>query len=83
MGGCVIRRGEACVPIAARRKHDGNWTLTCQLTPRRRDSDRISSAAQRDPDSPTATGGFEDRAQAAADSNEPQDPYDYDDYDIE
>ena len=46
-------------------------------------ADRISAAAQRDPDSPTVTSGFDDRAQAAADRNEPQDPYEYDDYDIE
>jgi hypothetical protein len=42
-----------------------------------------ASAADRDPDSPTATSGFDDRAQEAADRNDAQDPYDYDDYDIE
>ena len=46
-------------------------------------ADRISAAAARDPDSPTATSGFDDRAQAAAEHNRADDPYDYDDYDIE
>jgi hypothetical protein len=46
-------------------------------------ADRISAAADRDPDSPTAQSGFDDRAQEAADRNDPPDPYDYDDYDIE
>jgi hypothetical protein len=45
-------------------------------------ADRISAAADRDPNSPTASSGFDDRAQAAADRNEPHDPYD-DDYDTE
>jgi hypothetical protein len=43
-------------------------------------ADRISAAAQRDPDSPTATSGFDERAQDAADRGEAEDPYDYDDY---
>lgn len=42
-------------------------------------ADRISAAACHDPGSPTATSGFNDRAQDAADRNEPQDLYDYDD----
>ncbi|MFY1633745.1 hypothetical protein ACN27F_10770 [Solwaraspora sp. WMMB335] len=46
-------------------------------------ADRISAAAERDPDSPTATSGFDDRAQEAAGRNDAEDPYDYDDYDIE
>lgn len=46
-------------------------------------ADRISAAADRDPYSATATSGFDDRAQEAADRNDAQDPYDYDDYDIE
>lgn len=47
-------------------------------------ADRISAAADRDPDSPTATSGFDDRAQEAADRNDAQDPYDYDyDDDVE
>jgi hypothetical protein len=37
-------------------------------------------AADRDPDSPTATSGFDDRAQDAAGHNDAEDPYDYDDY---
>jgi hypothetical protein len=41
---------------------------------------RISAAAQRDPDSPTATNGFAERAEAAAHRNTPSDPYDYEDY---
>ena len=36
-------------------------------------ADRISAAAGRDPDSPTATSGFDDRAQAAADRNSADD----------
>jgi len=32
---------------------------------------RISEAAERDPDSSTARDGFDDRAQAAADRNDP------------
>ncbi len=43
-------------------------------------ADRISAAARRDPDSPTAASGFDERAQDAADRNEPSDPYDYEDY---
>jgi hypothetical protein len=42
-------------------------------------ADRISAAAARDPDSPTATSGFDDRAQEAAGCNDAEDPYDYDD----
>jgi hypothetical protein len=39
-----------------------------------------STAADRDPQDPTAQSGFDDRAEAAADRNDP--PYDdYDDYD--
>jgi hypothetical protein len=49
----------------------------------RESADRISAAADREPDSPTAQSGFDDRAQEAADRNDAQDPYDYDDYDIE
>ena len=49
----------------------------------RESADRISAAADRDPDSPTAQSGFDDRAQEAADRNDPEDPYDYDDYDVE
>ena len=45
-------------------------------------ADRISAAAARDPDSPTAASGFDDRAQAAADRNGPDDPY-YDDSEVE
>jgi hypothetical protein len=40
-------------------------------------ADRISAAAARDPESATAQSGFDDRAQDAADRN---DPYDEDDY---
>lgn len=40
-------------------------------------ADRIGAAADRDPDSPTARSGFDERADAAADRNEPDD-YDYD-----
>jgi hypothetical protein len=36
-------------------------------------ADRISAAAERDPESPTAQSGFDDRAQAAADRNEQDD----------
>jgi hypothetical protein len=36
-------------------------------------ADRISAAADRDPDSPTATSGFDDRAQQAAGRNDPDD----------
>jgi hypothetical protein len=36
-------------------------------------ADRISAAAQRDPDSPTAQSGFDQRAEAAADRNEDDD----------
>lgn len=39
-------------------------------------ADRISAAAERDPDSPTATSGFDDRTQEAADRNDPDDDYD-------
>jgi hypothetical protein len=46
-------------------------------------ADRISAAADREPDSLTAASGFYERAQEAADRNDTQDPYDYDDYDIE
>lgn len=45
------------------------------------DADRISAAAAADPSSPTATSGFDDRAQAAADRND--DGYDDDDYEDE
>ncbi|MGV9638052.1 hypothetical protein ACWDO0_28080 [Nocardia rhamnosiphila] len=48
-------------------------------TPMDRDAaDRIGAAAERDPDSPTATSGFADRADAAADRNDNYDD-DYDD----
>ncbi len=47
-------------------------------------SDRISVAADRDPQSPTATSGFDERAEAAADRNDSQfDEYDEDLYDDE
>jgi hypothetical protein len=36
-------------------------------------ADRISAAAQRDPDSPTAQSGFDDRAEAAAARNDEDD----------
>ncbi|RBO79810.1 hypothetical protein [Nocardia puris] len=36
----------------------------------RESADRIIAAADRDPDSPTATSGFADRADAAATRNE-------------
>lgn len=40
-------------------------------TPMDRESaDRIGEAAERDPDSATATSGFDERADAAADRNE-------------
>ena len=42
-------------------------------------ADRISAAAERDPDSSTAISGFDERAQEAADRNDAQDPYDYED----
>lgn len=49
-------------------------------TPMDRESaDRISDAAVRDPDSPTAVSGFDERAEAAADRNEPDDDWDDDD----
>ena len=38
-------------------------------------ADRIGTAADRDPGSTTASSGFDGRADAAADRNEP-DPYD-------
>jgi hypothetical protein len=41
-------------------------------------ADRISEAAARDPDSPTAQSGFDDRAQDAAQRNDPEDPDDDD-----
>jgi len=46
-------------------------------------ADRIGAAADRDTDSPTAQSGFDERAQEAADRNDAQDPYDYDDYGVE
>lgn len=42
-------------------------------------ADRISAVAKRDPESPTAESGFDERAQAAADRNEPEDDYDGED----
>jgi hypothetical protein len=43
-------------------------------------ADRIGAAADLDPQCPTAQSGFDDRAEAAADRNDPS--YDdYDDYD--
>lgn len=36
---------------------------------------RISAAAARDPDSPTATSGFDDRAQEAAGRNDAEDSH--------
>ena len=40
-------------------------------TPRDREAaDRIAAAAERDPQSPTATSGFDERADAAAERNE-------------
>jgi hypothetical protein len=42
-------------------------------------SDRICPAAERDPQGPTATSGFDERAEAAADRNDPWfDEYDED-----
>ncbi|NKY88875.1 hypothetical protein [Nocardia veterana] len=35
----------------------------------RESADRIAAAAERDPDSPTAQSGFDERAAAAADRN--------------
>lgn len=35
-------------------------------------ADRISTAAEHDPGSSTAQSGFDERAQAAADSNDPE-----------
>jgi hypothetical protein len=46
-------------------------------------ADRISAAADRDPQSPTAQSGFDERAEAAADRNDPYDDYDCDDYEDE
>jgi hypothetical protein len=47
-------------------------------------SDRISATADRDPDSLTATTGFNERAEAAAERNDPSfDEYDEDLYDDE
>ena len=40
-------------------------------------ADRIAAAAQRDPQSPTAQSGFDERAAVAAERNEPE-PYDED-----
>lgn len=42
-------------------------------------ADRISAAAERDPDSPTATSGFDDRASAAADRHDDDFDNDWDD----
>ncbi|MDQ1022457.1 hypothetical protein [Streptomyces umbrinus] len=43
-------------------------------TPMDRESaDRIGDAAARDPESPTAVSGFDERADAAAERNEPDD----------
>lgn len=39
---------------------------------------RISEAAGRDPESPTAQSGFDERAEAAADRNDPYDDEDDD-----
>jgi hypothetical protein len=39
-------------------------------------ADRISAAAAASPDCDTARSGFDDRAQDAADRNEPYDDYD-------
>jgi hypothetical protein len=44
-------------------------------------ADRLSAAAAADPDSDTAHSGFDERAQDAADRNDPHDDYGYDDYD--
>ncbi len=46
-------------------------------------ADRISAAADRDPQSPTAQSGFDEPAESAADRNDPYDDYDYDDYEDE
>lgn len=37
-------------------------------------ADRIAAAAERDPQSPTATSGFDERADAAATRNEQHEP---------
>ena len=43
-------------------------------------SDRISAAAERDPQSPSSVSGFDERAEAAAERNDPSaDEYDFDD----
>ena len=42
-------------------------------------ADRISAAAARDPESPTAQTGFDERAQASASSNDQADDDDDDD----
>lgn len=48
-----------------------------QPTPMDHESaDRVSSAADSDPESPTAVSGFDERAQAAASRNDPDDDYD-------
>jgi hypothetical protein len=39
-------------------------------------ADRIGAAADRDPQSPTAQSGFDERAEDAADRNDPYDDYD-------
>jgi hypothetical protein len=44
--------------------------------PLRWTADRIGAAADRDPESPTAQSGFDERAEAAADRNDPYDDYD-------
>ena len=50
----------------------------------RQAADRISAAADRDPESPTAISGFDDRAQQAADCNDrPEDRHDYNDCAVE
>lgn len=41
-------------------------------------ADRISSAAARDPEGATALSGFADRAEGAADRNDPDPEYDDD-----
>lgn len=46
-------------------------------------ADRISAAADRDPDSLTATSGFDARAQEAADRNDPRRSQYDDEYDVE
>jgi hypothetical protein len=40
-------------------------------------ADRISAAAERDPESPTAASGFDDRAQDAANRNDRPDDDEY------